>query len=123
MKKLRKIFSVIMFSSLLLFGCGRTEPKGFFYGGNWDDPDEFYFEFKEDGKVSICRGYLYDKNCCADGSWEMSGSNIIISGIGNANCPDMVSLNGNYAACDKPDCSPSGKAFKNGEITIWPNKK
>ena len=104
-------------------GCGRSNPQGTFYGGKWDDPDEFYFEFKDDGKVSICRGSLYERNCCADGSFEFRDDDIIISGIGNSNCIEMSSLNGTYSACDKPDCIPSGKAFKKGDITIWPEKK
>lgn len=123
MKNVVKYFGTALFASILLVGCGRNEPKGFFYGGKWDDPNEFYFEFKDGGKISICRGYLYDRNCCADGSWQMSGNSIVISGISNGNCPEMASLNGTYSACDKPDCIPSGKAFKKGDITIWPDKK
>ncbi len=123
MKNVVNFFGITLFVSIFLTGCGRTEPKGFFYGGKWDDPDEFYFEFKEGGKITICRGSLYDRNCCADGSWQMNGNSIIISGISNGNCPEMASLNGTYSACDKPDCIPSGKAFKKGDITIWPDKK
>lgn len=102
---------------------GRSEPTGFYYGGRNFDPDEFYYEFKGGGAISICRGTLYDKNCCSDGSWSMNGKSVVISGISNSNCPEMSSLNGTYAACDEPDCIPSGKAFKKGEITIWPDKK
>lgn len=123
MKNVVNILGMTLFVSILLNGCGRTEPKGFFYGGKWDDPDEFYFEFKDGGKITICRGSLYDRNCCADGSWQMNGNSIVISGISNGNCPEMASLNGNYSACDEPDCIPFGKAFKKGDITIWPDKK
>jgi hypothetical protein len=123
MKIMIKFIGAILFASVVLEGCGRTEPKGFYYGGEWDDPDEFYFEFKEGGKISICRGNLYERNCCADGSWQMSGNSIVISGISNFNCPEMVSLNGTFSSCDKPDCNPSGKAFKKGDITIWPDKE
>ena len=120
MKKKVKHFSVIVLITILFLGCGRNDPKGFYYGGKWNDPDEFYFEFKDGGQVSICRGYLYDRNCCADGSWNMKGSSIVISRVFNVNCPEMSSLNGTYFACDEPNCIPSGKAFKKGIITIWP---
>ena len=52
----------------------------------------------------------------------MSENSIVISGVSNGNCPEMALLNGTYSACDD-DCIPSGKAFKKGEITIWPDKK
>lgn len=123
MKNVLQISTIVIFTLLVLSSCGRSEPKGFFYGGKWDYPSEFYFEFKEDGEISVCRGFLYDRNCCSDGNWQVNGNNLSISGIGNVNCPEMTSLNGTYSACDKPDCIPSGKAFKKGEITIWPDKK
>lgn len=115
------ILSSLILGFLIITGCGRVEPKGFYYGGKWDDPDEFYFEFKENGNISICRGFLYDRNCCSDGIWKMNGNSIVISSINNNNCPEMSSLNGTYSDCK--DCIPSGKAFKKGEITIWPDKK
>jgi hypothetical protein len=40
MKKLRAIFSVIVFSSLLLFGYGSAEPKGSFFSEKLDDPSD-----------------------------------------------------------------------------------
>lgn len=121
MNNLTRVLIALILTATILTSCGRAEPKGFYYGGKWDDPDEFYFEFKDEGKISICRGYLYERNCCADGNWKMNGNSIIISGISNINCSEMVSLNGTYSDCK--DCIPSGKAYKSGEITIWPNKK
>jgi hypothetical protein len=121
MKNALKISSYILFTLLVLSSCGRSEPKGFFYGGKWNNPSEFYFEFKDGGEISVCRGYLYERNCCSNGRWQMTGNNVIISGISNSNCPEMASLNGTYSDCS--DCIPSGKAFKKGEITIWPDKK
>jgi hypothetical protein len=111
----------LLFGFFIITSCGRSEPKGIFYGGKWDDPNEFYFEFKENGKISICRGYLYERNCCSDGNWKMIGNSVVISGINNNNCPEMSSLNGTYSDCK--DCIPSGKAFKKGDVTIWPDKK
>jgi hypothetical protein len=123
MRNLFKRLSILSILAFVLATSCSSGPDGIYYGGVWDDPDEFYYEFKDNGTISICRGSLYERNCCADGNWETKGNSIIISGISNVNCPEMSTLNGNYKSCNKPDCIPSGKAYKKGDITIWPDKK
>lgn len=111
---------VFCISVLSIQSCGRQAPEGTYYGGDTYNPSEFYYQFSKNGDLSICRGKLYDRNCCSDGYWEKKGNSIIVTGINNANCPEMSLLNGKYLACDD-DCIPSGKAWIKGDIRLWPN--
>ena len=106
--------------ALSIQSCSRSAPEGTYYGGNTYNPSEYYYQFSKNGDLSICRGKLYDRNCCSDGYWKIKENSILIAGINNINCPEMSLLNGEYLACDD-DCIPSGKAWVKGDIHLWPN--
>ncbi len=129
MKKAFLFFSAILVATIFLNSCGGNPSLvgTTYYAGYEYDPDQFYFNFQENGKIKICQDKGNRANCCSDGQYKQnSDGSFTISGISNPNCNFMSELNGTYELC--ADCIPANKGYKKtggskGILRAWPEKE
>jgi hypothetical protein len=94
MKKVEFVCCIILF---LFSSCGSTNPaeKGFYKLSE----NQVYL-FKDGGAVEA---WTYDggskhaiKTCSCDGKWRMDDDCVIVEGLSNPNCPEMMRRNGKF---------------------------
>ena len=95
MVKGKLVISVIILS--VLFSCGPENPskKGFY-----KITDSQSYLFNSDGTVEA---WTYDggtkypiKTCSCEGTWKIDDDFVVVEGLSNPNCPEMVNRNGRF---------------------------
>jgi len=115
--------AILVSLMIILFSCGESQPENINLSGATLRSGYVYIELQNGGNLRVVQKSspnTYAGGCTADGNWQQSGENIIITNI-QSHCAtqDYLYLNGTY--------TQAGKCINNGSNSFcmgpWADQK